>query len=264
MLTTVRRRRHDGHEARGLVGKSADLAHEPVTIPSHHRDVAQHDVRTSGLHQSQCLRRGRRRHDLGATRAERDGEVVETRLVVVDDYDLQSNEVPREQRGSWRPADDLSHGRVSPSDDKVARGMVTVKVAPFPFPGLSPRTSPPCSSTRCFTSASPSPRPPWARVLDRSSCSNGSKMYASAPGLMPMPLSLTTIRAYRSARTTATTMRPSAGVNLMAFIARFHTTCRRRSGAPRTRAPSGASQVISAMPFASAAGRTASSASSTN
>ena len=43
------------------------------------------------------------------------------------------------------------------------------------FARALPRTVPPCSSTRCFTIDSPSPRPPWRRVVDASACRKRSK-----------------------------------------------------------------------------------------
>src|SRR3712207_4809717 len=42
---------------------------------------------------------------------------------------------------------------------------MTMNVAPLPTPGLFARTLPPCSSTSCLTIDSPSPSPPWRRVV---------------------------------------------------------------------------------------------------
>ena len=45
---------------------------------------------------------------------------------------------------------------------------------------------------------------------------------------MPMPESVTTISAQVAARRIASRDAPPAGVNLMAFDSRFHSTCCRR------------------------------------
>ena len=52
------------------------------------------------------------------------------------------------------------------------------------------------------------------------------------PGQMPCPESLTQSRAKRPARSTFTSMCPFAGVNLIAFASKFHTTCCRRLESP--------------------------------
>jgi hypothetical protein len=51
---------------------------------------------------------------------------------------------------------------------RMVRGSETVNVLPFPGPGLLAATVPPWSSTSCLTMASPSPSPPWRRVVEAS------------------------------------------------------------------------------------------------
>jgi len=48
--------------------------------------------------------------------------------------------------------------------DRASRGSVTSTQVPRPRPSLVTDTEPWCSSTRCFTSHRPIPRPPWHRV----------------------------------------------------------------------------------------------------
>ena len=57
-------------------------------------------------------------------------------------------------------------------------------------------------------------------------------------------------------------MRPPAGVNLMALVSRFHTTCCRRRASPRTVTRSCSIVVPTSSPFARSVGRTESMAAS--
>ena len=141
-------------------------------------------------------------------------------------------------------------------------GSLTMNVAPLPSPRLSASTVPPCSSVRCFTSASPSPSPPWARVLELSPCRKRSKMYGMSWASMPTPVSATTISARAATPRRLTRTWPDAGVNLIALATRFQTTCWRRSGSPRTGLARGSRTDWIRMLLASAVGRTASSAAS--
>src|SRR5438876_306006 len=84
-------------------------------------------------------------------------------------------------------------GRSPAGTSASLSGSLTTKVAPFPSPGLCASTLPPCSSTRCLTSANPRPRPLCALVLELSACVKRSKMKGSTSGAMPGPVSLTTI-----------------------------------------------------------------------
>ena len=69
-----------------------------------------------------------------------------------------------------------------------------VNVAPRPAPSLAAVIVPPCNSTRCFTSDSPSPTPPYLLPLDESACRKRSKKDGRNSGSTPLPVSLTAIR----------------------------------------------------------------------
>jgi len=72
-------------------------------------------------------------------------------------------------------------------------GSETVKVLPWPEPGLLARTVPPCNSTSCFTMLRPSPKPPWRRVVDASANRNRSNKCGRNSGAIPSPVSETLI-----------------------------------------------------------------------
>ena len=105
--------------------------------------------------------------------------------------------------------------------------------------------------------ASPSPRPPCVRVVALSACRKRSKTKGRKSGRMPLPVSLTTISARPSASPTRLSTPPPSGVNLMAFESRFQTTCCKRPPSPHTRRGAPPRIDLSRMPFACAAGRTA-------
>ena len=81
-------------------------------------------------------------------------------------------------RSPCRSTVGAASGRRSRSSASI-RGRRTVKVEPRASPALSADTVPPCSSTRWRTSASPSPSPPWARVLEESLWRNRSKTWGA-------------------------------------------------------------------------------------
>ena len=93
-----------------------------------------------------------------------------------------------------------------------ARPSRSVKWNWLPCPGsLSTQIRPSIISTRREAMASPSPVPPWRRVIEASACSNISKMAACLSAGMPMPVSLTqkcsaaSVGDSDSARTSSTT-----------------------------------------------------------
>ena len=94
------------------------------------------------------------------------------------------------------------------STTRLLSGSVTVKVLPQPTPSLSAFTWPPCSAVMFFTSESPSPKPPCARSGVRSPCVKRSKIKGSSAADMPLPLSLTKIRACSSSTSRASSMVP--------------------------------------------------------
>ena len=104
-------------------------------------------------------------------------------------------------------------------------GSDTLKVAPWPSPGLLARTVPPCSSTSCLTIASPRPSPPCRRVVLESACRKRSKTWGRNSGLIPMPVSMTLTSTCELTRSRSTWTRPPLGVNFTALESRFQTTC---------------------------------------
>src|SRR5262249_12708272 len=80
-----------------------------------------------------------------------------------------------------------AHAPARASARSRTSGSVRVKAEPLPS-SLSATTCPPSSRARRRTMASPSPVPPWRRVLDMSTWRNSSKMYSSASAGMPMPV----------------------------------------------------------------------------
>ena len=69
------------------------------------------------------------------------------------------------------------------------RGRVTVNVEPLPSPALSAATVPPCNSTMCRTMVRPMPSPPCERVLLLSAWRKRSKTYGRNSRSIPAPLS---------------------------------------------------------------------------
>eukprot|EP00961_Rhodomonas_salina_P140403 1889232-Rhodomonas_salina.1 len=59
----------------------------------------------------------------------------------------------------------------------------------LPFVCETVSTVPPCASTSSLTSISPSPTPPYLRVLDMSPCRNAPKRCGIISGLIPTPVS---------------------------------------------------------------------------
>ena len=66
-------------------------------------------------------------------------------------------------------------------------GSRTRNVAPLSRPALWASIRPPCISTRALLIASPRPRPPNCRVIERSACSKALKIRDSASRLDPDP-----------------------------------------------------------------------------
>lgn len=99
---------------------------------------------------------------------------------------------------------------------------------------------PPISSTSCFEMESPRPVPPYRRVVEASAWVKRSKTRESGSGAMPIPVSSTPkrTRAWVSASCRAVTSIRTwpEGVNLIAFPARFISTCRTRPGSTTPRA----------------------------
>src|SRR5262249_16747197 len=99
-----------------------------------------------------------------------------------------------------------------------ARGRRSQTHAP-PLARLRAPTEPPCSSTIRLAIASPSPVPS-GRVLK-----NGEKARASASGLKPGPLAVTSITAQGGSGAQPTTTRPDLAAACTALWTRLSSTC---------------------------------------
>ena len=116
-------------------------------------------------------------------------------------------------------------------------GTVNQKVLPAPG-SLSTPISPPIAATSWREMASPSPVPPYLRVVEESACEKVSKIRVASSSATPIPVSDTSKRttsrsASRSASHARTTTSPSA-VNFTALPARLNNTWRIRAGSPRS------------------------------
>jgi hypothetical protein len=68
-------------------------------------------------------------------------------------------------------------------------------------------------------------------------------------GAMPWPVSLTMISTWEFTRWRWTCTRPLLGVNLTAFMRRFHSTCWSRAGSPITGPARGSSTLCTRIPL---------------
>ena len=114
----------------------------------------------------------------------------------------------------------------------VCRSEPSREVECDPLPdSLSTQIWPPIISTKRIEMESPSPVPPYRRVVDVSAWVNGSKMIFCFLGRMPMPVSVTvkcSVHAVRSAfRFDAQDDLALVG-ELDRVPGRFNTTCRKR------------------------------------
>ncbi len=135
-----------------------------------------------------------------------------------------------------------------------------MNVDPFPSPGLLAITDPPCSSTRFFTIANPRPSPLWLRVRVGSDWLKRSKTCGRNRALIPFPVSLIDNSTCELARSSTICTFPPLGVNLIALVSRFHTTCCIRLGSPVTGPAIGSTTTSTRTPFECAASCTDSTA----
>ncbi|HEX5723841.1 MAG TPA: hypothetical protein VFX98_00155 [Longimicrobiaceae bacterium] len=108
---------------------------------------------------------------------------------------------------------------------RLFRGKTAVKMDPRPSSD-STRTEPPSSASSLRTMESPSPVPPYSRVIDWSTWRKSSQMASRCSEGMPIPVSATaTSTALPSAaRRTRSDTRPP-WVNFTALERRFSSTC---------------------------------------
>ena len=120
-------------------------------------------------------------------------------------------------------------------------GSVIVKANVLPAPRrLDTVIEPPIMATSCEEMVSPSPVPPYLRVVELSACENDSKIVCSLSGAIPMPVSRTlnaivaSAARWFSAIRTVTSISPDS-VNLIAFPTRLTMIWRSRPGSPSRR-----------------------------
>ena len=113
--------------------------------------------------------------------------------------------------------------------DWMRSGTQTINSVPFPC-SVWISMVPPIMSTMFLVMAIPRPVPCVLLTVEVRSRSNGSKIFLTNSGLMPMPLSLTRISYCPQPRfllvscLSRTETVPPAGVNLMALDSRFKRT----------------------------------------
>ena len=133
---------------------------------------------------------------------------------------------------------------------------MTAKVTPPPG-GLSAQMAPPCASTMPREMGSPRPVPRTRRVRSLRDCSNFSKIRSRSSSAIPSP-PFHTVKpatpATEDERSTRTLMTPLSGVNLMAFVSRFETTCPSRAASPTMRCGQAGASTTSSWPRSAAAG----------
>ena len=153
----VCRQRERRHERRGP-GQRPDPPHQREPVFARQPDVRDHGV--EGLNFGEFERGGRR-----SSRRRRSRR----RIRRVHAAGRGSTRRRPRRAGCGRPVRSgrrCLHPQSSARSGRTAgTGTSTEKVLPRPSPSLWAQTRPPCSSTRCFTIASPSPRPPWPRVV---------------------------------------------------------------------------------------------------
>src|SRR6266481_1552940 len=134
-------------------------------------------------------------------------------------------------------------------------GTVKWKVDPTPRADSIQRR-PPCSSTIRREIVSPRPVPPFFRVLELSACWNSSKIVCRSASEIPGPVSDTETTKAPS-EVCASIDTPPSSVNLMAFPARFRSTCVSRRSSPLPGGRSAGTIAFSASFFSAARDSTA-------
>ncbi len=118
--------------------------------------------------------------------------------------------------------------------------MGTIRLKVEPLPGSETTLiSPPSSRARLRLMLKPSPVPPYCRVVLLSACWNSLKIRGMASGLIPMPVSSTSMRSRSSPSRLADTKICPSGVNLAALLNKLSTICRILSWSEKIRSRSG-------------------------
>ena len=138
--------------------------------------------------------------------------------------------------GARRPARcAAAGGGVAPAPASARRGRQAHRRPrlPLPRPSLAASTVPPCSSTRCFTSVRPMPRPPCERSSDwsrlREQVEHVRQQLRRDAGAV-VPHRDAALRRPRSSR--AAGCGCPSGENLAALLSRFDSTCASRTASP--------------------------------
>src|SRR5262245_37186394 len=118
-----------------------------------------------------------------------------------------------------------------PACRSIRSGTVKENVDPWPSTDSTQRR-PPWSSTMRREMDSPSPLPPFARVLELSACWNSSKIFSWSASEIPGPVSVTDTTKFPSDIRASMDTLP-ASVNLIALPARFRSTWVSRRSSPR-------------------------------
>ena len=148
---------------------------------------------------------------------------------------------------------------------RASAGRRTVKVEPCPG-ALATVMSPPIIRQRRRLIASPSPVPPYLRVVEASAWVNASNSFPICSGVMPMPVSeiamVTQSRPPSSGQRLTSTRIIPRSVNLLALLARLSSAWRSRVGSARI-APTSAGPPPDLVAVLDASCRTVATTSST-
>ena len=148
----------------------------------------------------------------------------------------------------------------------IRAGRRMVKVEPLPS-SLWTAISPPIIWQKRRLIASPSPVPPYLRVVEGSACTNSWNKRPTCSGDIPMPVSATVIvtsaRPRSVTRATSTVTRPRS-VNLLALLTRLSSAWRMRVWSACMSPMSGAQWTMISLAFLVATGRIVAITSSTS
>ena len=152
---------------------------------------------------------------------EKRGEDLASVAVVVDH---EHQQVSKAGLCGGERGDEKGSGELASSPSAPAEGGARRTQIPALRLRWSPRPVRRVARPSVERRASPSPNPPWRRVLVPSAWRNRSKTCGRNSAEIPWPVSLTAISMWESTGRVVIRTFPSRGVNLMALETRFHTT----------------------------------------
>src|SRR2546427_3738277 len=135
----------------------------------------------------------------------------------------------------------------------ACRGTVKKKVDPLPS-SLSTQIRPPCISTSRFVMLSPSPVPPYSRVIAASTWRNSAKTFSTSSLGIPIPVSATRYTSHSPSSRTSMSTRPRRA-DVSALPARFMRHWVIRVPSPWASGVSGDTVAVNASPFSRASER---------